>query len=82
MAPSEVLQAVCGKKNPDIALFNYLIAFCLRCDLHGILQSSTSSALDPKSQACFPGSPFLNEEGLQFLDGIVRKRNHGVFLAE
>ena len=82
VAAAEVLQAVCGKKNPDAALFDYLIAFCFLSDLHGILQSSASSALDSKSQASFFGSPFLNEEGLQFLDGIVRKGNHGVFLAQ
>ena len=82
VAAAEVLQAVCGKKNPDAALFDYLIAFCFLSDLHGILQSSASSALDSKSQASFFRSPFLNEEGLQFLDGTVRKGNHGVFLAQ
>lgn len=82
MASAEVLQTVCGKKNPDLTLLDYLIAFCFLSNLHCILESSASSALNPKSQASFFGSPFLNEEGLQFLDGIVRKRNHGVFLAE
>jgi len=37
VAAAEVLQAVCGKKNPDVALLDYLIAFCFLSDLHGIL---------------------------------------------
>ena len=82
MASAEVLQTVCGKKNPDLPLLDYLIAFCFLSNLHCILESSASSALNPKSQASFFGSPFLNEEGLQFLDGIIRKCNHGVFLAQ
>ena len=76
VAASEVLQTVCGQENPYPILFDHLITLCLGSDLHGILQASAPSALDPESQAGFLGSPFLDEERLQFLDRIGGKRNH------